>query len=233
MKLIEFIDVPLSEDEILTLDGRVNDKAQSFVDHVKQKRTYIGLTTYEQEVLASAQDRGALDYSIRQIDSCPLCDKKTTYVKYKSGYNKGRANYDKPIHVRGYSFNDGFITIKGYSSLGFCIDCGQVIENHVVDYILTHDLHNQLARDERSKYLREDSRNCYKCNAHIWEFDMGLSPTLMDVGYYYSKCSECGAEAGLFVAHKTNKAFRVVPISSVIKRGTCYQRSKEDASATK
>lgn len=221
-------EIELEDDEILLLDGKVNEKAQELINEVKQFRKYInsGHILYA-EIIAAAEKQAELRYTHRTILHCEMCNKSAKYPIYKSGRNKGKENRNKNrIRMFGTTFMDGFVTIDGYSKWGFCKECGEKAIKAITDYIKTNDLHIQLPRE--SKWIKEEKRECFNCKEKIWEFDMGLNRTLIGDGNYYAICNKCGAESNVFGGtHHSTRKVRAVEASTLKKVGNCWQRREE------
>lgn len=198
-------DVNLTDDEIIALDGKVNDKAQQKVDYVKSVHEHDSLgNILAQEILVDSLKQNYISVRNRELTSCGNCDVRTTYAVFKSGPRKGEQNRNKPRPVYGMSFNDGFIIITGYSSRGLCKDCGNKMKQLLQDYILENDLPIEIGYSLKdTRYLKEEERQCFKCEKPMWQFDMGTHPTMMGGGYYHATCPHCNAQSlGFGPSHK-------------------------------
>ena len=215
-------EISLSDEEILLLDGRVNESAQEVINYVKKIDEFadVGDRVYA-EIIVQALSKGELNISYRDISRCS-CGRTTEYRKITRGRNRGKLDFDHPIRIRGISFMDGFVVINGHSEFGFCQGCGEKAKQAILNYIKVHDL--PIQTDKESDWIKEDAKICRGCKEQIWEFDMGLEYTIMGDGRYYSKCPKCGAEGGLFASHDSAKKFRMVRKSELRQVKNCWQR---------
>jgi len=227
--------IELEDEEILMLDGIVNEKAQELVNEVKQFRKHLksGHILYA-EIITEAEKLAKLKYTTRYLDHCMMCNKRSEYPTYKSGRNKGKRNTNKNrTRFYGISFMDKFVIMEGYSKWGFCDKCGFEALEKIKNYIRKNDLHIEMdGEGENNKWIKEEERECFNCKEKIWEFDMGLERTLMNDGYYYAGCNKCGAETTMLgkTHHSTGKV-RAVEASTLTRAKNCYQRAKSASPA--
>jgi DNA-directed RNA polymerase subunit RPC12/RpoP len=188
-------DVPLTDAEILLLDGKVNTAAQAVVDTVKGEQSFMDVGhPLIAKIIQAAVAAGKLQWRHDDSPLCELCRRKTSYPVYKSGYKKGQPNRDKPIRVpMMVPYVGDFIRGHKEYELDFCTQCNSDL--HIIErtenYIREHELPVELDKD--SLFALEDQYKCYQCGALVWEFDMGLLRAMLE-GYYYGKCPHCGAE---------------------------------------
>lgn len=215
-------DISLSDEELLLLDGKVNETAQEVINYVKKIDEFadIGDRKYA-EIIVQALSKGELGISYREISRCS-CGRTTEYRKITRGRRRGELDFDHPIRIYGVSFMDGFVTIKGHSAFGFCQECGEKAKIAILNYIKVNDLPIQTGTE--SNWIKEDAKICHNCKELIWEFDMGLEYAIMGDGRYYSKCPKCGADGGLFASHASAKKFRMVRRSELKQIKNCWQR---------
>jgi len=220
--------IELTDDELLLLDGKVTITAQKIIDEIKEIRSFedIGNNLYA-EIVKLAKDRGKLTYTHRELSNCATCNKRTTYPIFKSGRRKGEQNINKPRNFFGISFMDGFVLMRGYSSKGFCSECGEKALKTITNYIRDNNL--QIELQTNTNYVKEHEKKCLNknCSQLIWEFDMKLERTIMGDGYYYSQCPICNTKGGLFNNHELTHNFRMVKIEELEKHGNCWQRQME------
>ncbi len=224
--------IELEDEEVLMLDGIVNEKAQELVNEIKQFRKHLksGHILYA-EIITEAEKLAKLEYTFRHLDHCMMCNTRSEYPTYKSGRNKGQRNTNKHrVRFYGVSFMDGFVRMEGYSKWGFCEECGNKALEEIKNYIKKNDLHIEMRGEEENKWIKEEERECFNCKEKIWEFDMELERTLMNDGYYYAGCNKCGAETTIFgkTHHSTGKV-RAVEASTLTRAKNCYHRSASPA----
>ena len=220
--------VTLSDEELLILDGRVNGKVQQMIDTLKAEQGYLDIG---HPFLAKVVQRAVSENQLRlqhgtKLSHCPICDKYKTYAKYRSGPNRGMQNYDRPIYLYGTAFNQGFVVTLGQPELAICGDCAKEGVPKIVDYILDHNLAVELRNDERSRFVREEQRQCFACQEMMWQFDMALEPAIME-GFYHATCPHCGATHNPFgTAHKVTGEYRAVPVETLMKRNGQWARKE-------
>jgi len=205
--------INLSLDDLLKLDGNVEEAAQKVIDEAKKESSYGFDLPVMNEILKQAEKQGKLTWSHKQINSCDYCDKKRDYYVYprsSRNHRKGDKNYDKPIYYRGIKFNEGFIVFKGMGDM--CWDCctKHKVKERLIDYIINNDLKVQVMKNDYKpgKYLKDDIRICFDCGEEILESQMSKERTLMGDGYYPSGCPKCGAKSIPFgPSHKTSNKF--------------------------
>jgi hypothetical protein len=218
-------EVKLTNQELLLLDGKVNEVAQKVVNEVKEIMKYADIgDEMLAEIISLALKKGELTRNHREISECRKCGKHKTYKTITRGRKKGKLAYDHPLYVWGRTYLDGFVTIKGYSPFSYCDECTKEVEHTLIDYIKINDLPIQLSDTEG--WQKENAKICMYCGEKIWEFDMGLEYTLMADGRYYSECPKCKTKASLFQSHKSTKEFRMVRASELKRVKNCWQRIK-------
>ena len=215
--------IRLTDAELLLLDGKVRPAVQAVVDEAKAASACgIGDTTFA-EIIRRATVEGKLTERRRYIGTCRGCDATTTYVKFQKGRNRGQTDWKRPIKVYGTSFMDGIVTMENHSSFGYCHKCEIDASNRIHKYIIDHDLPIELPGKD-SKWVKEAKLTCRECKKEMWEFDMGLSPTMMGDGFYYSKCPHCSAQSSLFQHHDHTPEKRAVEIKTLTNHKGCWQR---------
>lgn len=216
-------EISLTDNELLLLDGKVNQEAQATIDYVKKIDAYsdIGNRIYA-EIIVNALAKGELKITYRDISDCPVCGAKTEYRTMTRGRNRGKKDYDHPIRLWGVSFLDGFVVVKGHSKFGFCRECGEKAKSAILAYVKEHDL--PIRTENESDWIKEEAMICRGCKELIWKFDMGLEYTIMGDGRYYARCPKCGEEGGMFAMHEHTKQFRMVRKEELTKVKNCWQR---------
>jgi hypothetical protein len=205
--------VELTYDELLLLDTKVNDTAQSVIDVAKKEQGYGFDFPIIGQILQKSESLGSLNWSYESITHCSYCDKTYDYYKHKrSGryHRKGEPDHKRPIHYSGVKFNPGFIRFSGYGDM--CTDCmskHKVIEQ-LIDYILDYDLKIEIRKNDYkpTKYKKDPMRICNNCGAEMYESEMGRRPVLMGGGTYPATCPHCKTEGGIFNTHKTTNKYR-------------------------
>lgn len=156
--------------------------------------------------------QGVFSYRSKQIRFCPICERAGSYLKYKSGRNKGLSNFNKPTYLNGYKFNEGFITIQGYGDI--CRDCENkhsVIKT-VASYILEQNLPVELKNNKETNYRKDPIQICFQCNKEMQTSKMGKLDAIMG-GTYPGRCPNCGAKEMLFGAsHKSTDKYVMVRV---------------------
>jgi len=202
------IRVDLTDEELLLLDGKCSSATQIAVDSAKTRGTLVGLSEPLREmvtkIVEAGKKEGKLTYCYSSCSWCAGCGKRAGYVKYKSGRNKGRDNYDKPLSISGIEFNRGIVSVQNHISAGGCSDCVKQILPHVKELVshLPIELPECL-RGERV-YKKFKNRKCLKCGWLGHEGQMRDVQALMG-GYFKGGCPNCPAENG-FMRSEINLA---------------------------
>lgn len=200
----------LSYMELLILDGKVTDRAQSVIEMAKQENSIGFDLPIMNEIILKSLKLGTFSWRLKSITSCPYCDKKHTYHKYPRDsrtHRKGDFNYDKPMYYSGIAFNERCVTIKGLGDM--CTDCNAKfqVRERIISYILKHNLPIQITNDERNKYIKDPIRICWDCGKEMQESQMGKLPAVFG-GYYPGECPNCKAKSMPFgKSHKITDRF--------------------------
>ncbi len=214
--MLKQYEVKLNLNELLLLDGKVNEKAQSIIELAKKESMFGFELPVMNEILRKSEEIGTLKWTYKSIRSCSYCDKKYDYHTYpRNGryHNKGDKNHDKPIYYSGIKFNEGFVTIQGHGDM--CNECcnKHKVKEQLIDYIIDNDLKIQIQKNDYKvgKYLKDDIRICWNCNEEMQESQMGRDNTLMGDDTYPSKCPKCDAKSSAFGnSHKTTNKFAMI-----------------------
>lgn len=207
-------DVDLTYNEIILLDGKVNEKVQKTINTAKMEKGFGFDNPSVNEALAEAMNTGKLTWRYKQISNCEYCGKKRDYYTYARDsryHRKGEKNHDAPKYYSGMKFNEGFVTMQGYGDM--CTDCFEKYKKAMIDYIIDNDLPIEIQKNDYkiTKYLKDPICICYKCGKEMRESEMGRHSTMMGNGDYPSKCPHCGAES-LFLgnSHKPTDKFVMI-----------------------
>jgi len=219
--------VKLEAEELVRLDGKVNDKAQAVVDMAKTditiKQKYEHLSENETamiaRIIATAQEKGRLTYSRVPIRSCPCCKANKGYHKYPRSsryHRKGDPNHDRPILISGYDLDQGFVTMKYTIFVGYCDDCASRITPVLQDMLSTVRAEIPKALGG-SHYKRFDKKRCDACGWEGHEGEMIKLRTVLGDGKYPGECPTCGKQNRPFgpLRIKTISGFALVPIEEM------------------
>jgi hypothetical protein len=204
----EYRSYTLTDELAALLDGKGDEKLQASVNAAKERLAarakFSELTDRESglvaELVTLAKTDGILTYRFVDVSLCRVCGKSKTYVPYKSGGNRGRPNYDRPIYLRGIDFKESFITFKGSPGLGACTDCVEKLKPVILSELAS--IEAQLPRGltgEEPKFKRWSIMRCSKCGWEGPEGKLRLGTAIMG-GNYHSQCPSCNAENG-FMNH--------------------------------
>lgn len=194
--------VTLTFEELMLIDGKVNDEAQKVIDSTKEAhriQTASGLTESEarmvQKIVASSRGELRLSFYFENIKDCPCCGRKDGYwpVRRTSKYKRrGQPDYDNPKLIRGYSINPGFVSIKHYISLGFCESCKDRVMPHILEALKDDQIEvNEKLSGVPPKFKRHRNRRCKKCEWAGHEGEMIWAQTLMGDGKFPAYCPTC------------------------------------------
>jgi hypothetical protein len=215
-------DVNLTDDELLLLDGQCSPAVQAEVEIAKDKRALVGFAKvsgddaeFISRILAEAREQGRLDYRRLLLRHCPICKAMPGYKIYKSGPNKGRENYDKPLYLGGVDLAHRFVHVTGHAARGCCVNCWQRIQP-----VLAAQLVGVRAAipaeisGEKPRFARYARKKCEKCGWIGHDGQLGKLRTLLGDGYYPGKCPACGAENHAFTVANivTLEGFEVVEV---------------------
>ena len=204
---------PLSFDEALILDGRVNEKLQAIIDTMKAEAA-IGLpvaTANGVIRLALKAGRLRIVYKGFGVRFCPQCDRFAGYAKYpRNGKNhcKGDTNLGKPLSFPSYKFSVGG---------SVCQECSD--EHGIVDMIISHIIDNDLqielqARGAKTRWVKDDQQQCLKCKETMFESEMKRLHAVMGQGTYPGGCPHCGAKSLPFgPSHENTHDYRMIRVS--------------------
>lgn len=191
----------LTDAEMLAIDGLV-PRIQPEVEKAKARLALTqqieGLNSEQVALLHGlierAQTAGRLKLCYDSLKYCKACGSQAGYAKYKSGRNKGRDNHKKPLMMAGVDFSDSFIRFAGYTSLGCCTTCWNLIKPELVKRLA--DVKAEIPESitgtpSRFKWFK--NRHCTRCDWTGSEHEMKQLPAVMG-GWYPGRCPNCSAE---------------------------------------
>lgn len=205
----------LNDDQLLLLDGNADEKMQAVIDGIKLARANGADIPLVGKVLAEAQQAGWLRIIQSRGRFCSLCGKSAgyaTYPRHGRHHRKGDKNYDRPLSMAGVCFESSCVTIKDHIDCCSACDKERGISAAIVNLIVSKELPIELLNDPRGLFRKDDQRKCCKCEALIYESEMGKLQTLMGDGYYPGVCPRCGAKSLPFgwEHHSSTGKFRMV-----------------------
>jgi hypothetical protein len=204
----------LTDDQLLLLDGKADEKMQPVIDGIKLARSCGADVPLIGEVIAKAQEAGWMRIMKGYGRWCGVCGKSAGYALHtRNGryHRKGDKNHDKPLNMAGVSFESSCITIRDH--IDCCSECDtkKGISAAIINLIVSQELPIEIRNNERNLFTKDDERECWKCKAIIYESEMGKLQTLMGDGYYPGKCQKCGAESLAFGRnHRSTGKFRML-----------------------
>lgn len=201
----------LSEDEVLLLDGKVNEDVQKSIDKIKSRRSIENTLDIPEkykkfvaEKIRVATDTQELRFTQGcKLSSCNICGKKKTYRTYTRNtkyHRKGEPNYDRPIDVYGVN-------------LGCCSSCWKEVRPYLGKAL--EGVEAEISKTITGKdpeYKKYANIECSVCGWEGHEGEMGMLPALMG-GSYRGKCPKCGAKNIVFVTKiKRTKGYTLVKV---------------------
>lgn len=190
--------ISLTYEELLLIDGKCSEKAQSIVDKAKTEYSF-GLDAVCNEILAQSMKTGKLTWCGVDIACCDTCDTKPrgyyTYPRSGRYHRKGEKNLDRPFKYSGIKPNQGFVIMEGIS--GICRECWyNVYLPKLVKYIIENDLPIEIQKNDiaQTKYKRDDIRICKKCGYEMRENEMGRMRCWFGDGTYPATCPKCNSD---------------------------------------
>jgi hypothetical protein len=145
----KYYDIDLAYNEIILLDGKVNEKAQKVIDTAKLEQGFGFDNPAINKALAESINSGKLTWRYKQISNCEYCVKKRdyyTYTRSSRNHYKGDKNYDSPKYYSGMKFNEGFVTMQGYGDM--CTECFDKYKKEMIDYIIENDLPIEIQKND-------------------------------------------------------------------------------------
>lgn len=190
----------LTDEEAVTLDGKVSDKEQTKVDAAKSRLALrspdvpVGVTNLIADALSSAKEKGELGFCrLNDMTRCGACGKTAEYARYKSGYRKGEKNLSRQIKFRGIDLDTSFVRIAGYAGVGCCLDCWADVQPLLTASLV--GVKAQLPAMLRTKgepvYKKYRHRKC-SCGWTGHDGQMRYELTIFGDGWFPSRCPSCG-----------------------------------------
>lgn len=218
--------VTLSDEECALLDGRVGEKAQAVVDAAKARlaarEAYSGLApllaALVADVLTEATTHGRLTYQHTRIRYCHYCERGGGYVHFKSGRNRGMADYKRPLTLDAVEFAYRFVRIERSVAVGACGECVASALPTIREALrgVRAELPEPLRIEGEPTYKHYDRRTCKSCGWTGHEGLMGRLPALMG-GTYPGICPQCKSEQKIMGRTQFDSAdgFDVVEVAAV------------------
>ena len=199
--LSELFTVRLTAAELALLDGQCRAEVQADVESAKMALALAdsdltpGQRKLVAEAVAEATKHGLLVYRGKWITSCSVCGKQGVYARYKSGRNRGRENYDKPLGFNGIELAERFVTMRGHASLGGCDECVSKVRTTLVEALrsVRAELPENLRSTDSPRFKRYASAECTSCGWTGHEGQMTPVRALFE-GYYPGGCPKCCAK---------------------------------------
>ncbi len=200
----------LTDDELVVLDGKCGEELQQEVDKAKKRiaarSEFPELLNEESAFIASlvaeANQYGRLIFSRESIRTCKICGKNGgCAVRTRNGrhHRKGDKNYDKPLYLAGLEFAYRFVTMKGYPSLGCCVDCWNKIKPFAAKSLAeVKAVIPEAITGFPPRFTYQSNMRCLSCGWEGHEGQMIHEPTIMGNGTYPARCPKCNALNSLF-----------------------------------
>lgn len=221
--------VTLTNEELLLLNGEVNDEVQKEINKARARLADIAAllpaTTdvltenqiaFISSALEEARTKGQLSLRRTRINKCGVCGSRGGYATYKRSsryHRKGEPNYDKPLTLYAIELAERFIRFKGHATVGCCNECFKIIQPHLKTALagIRAQLPEELT-DEPERYKRYRNQRCKGCGWEGHEGEMGPLQTLMRDGHYPGQCPACGVKSLPFgpTVFETTKGFSIV-----------------------
>lgn len=215
--------VHLSDEVLLLLDGKADDKTQSLIESVKRRiemSKRLQLVTPDQAAFISgvvdyAKANGILRLQYTRASRCGVCKRFGGYKKFKTGPRRGRDNYDRPILLSGIQMSAGFVLFKDTFNLGCCDECWSVVKAPLLE-----ELSNVQAELPEGltgvppKFKKYNNRKCNNCGWTGSERLMRKERTLMGDGWYPAYCPQCSSKNPIFgpTIIESASGFEIYPV---------------------
>lgn len=190
-------EIKLEKDELLSLDGKVNEKAQSLIDRIKRidivsqgKNLDEPSAAFLVDVLDVVEKERRIIHRHCGVAKCRICKAGAIPIPYKSGPRKGEAKDYR--NLAGVELADSFISMKGYPKLGACRSCVDRLMPTIIEAIEGLEV-EVCVPGATKKFVRSRNRKCTKCGWEGCENQMTQERTMMGDGYYPCGCPSCGA----------------------------------------
>ncbi|NIN36606.1 MAG: hypothetical protein GTO60_16545 [Gammaproteobacteria bacterium] len=196
--------VSLTDDEILLLDGRCDERIQKKIDIVKMQQRYNIAAPDEYKpiiarILEKAERTGILSYSRgRHVRRCDACDKAAgyaTYTRTTKYHRKGDPNFNRPLAFYAHS-------IAGFE---ICNDCFSRLEQH-----LLRNLDGIQAEVSHHLTGHSSALLCFTnviCNECQWAGHEGELKSLPVAFGGDAKCPRCGSTNQQIIGGKVARVY--------------------------
>ena len=186
--------VSLTDNEMLLLDGKCSDKVQKDVNAAKNRLSFqdrvdapAGVAALVADIVGVAHNKGRLQYRIRKLRTCRVCDKNAGHAKYTRNakwHRKGDLNYDRPLSFSGVDCEPTSSTIKGRANFGCCYECWKVVKSILVDELknIKAEIPEEISGIP-SKWKHYPKKRCLKCEWEGHEGQLGELPAWMGGTY--------------------------------------------------
>lgn len=224
--------VNLTDEELVLLDGKCSSEVQESVNSAKSRFASIAsmpdvnpeLAKWIADSVEYAKKKGRIRFCFTDLRSCPICKTHSGYyvhARTTRNHRKGEVDTGRPKYRQGVDLSDDFVIIKGYPSVGCCMDCWVTAKT-----LLAKALDGTFLEIPEGisgvtpVYKRENRRKCKTCGWEGHEGEMGKLPALME-GYYPGQCPKCGAKETIFTTQ-----FDHLPGFSIVHNGQeVYRRA--------
>jgi hypothetical protein len=213
----------LTDEELVFLDGHCSAKIQAEVDAAKQRLAVkVQLTgmpdneaTFIARVVEEARTNGILVHYRGYLRHCDVCNAYMTYVKYKSGRQKGRDNPKKPIKLWGVELAERFVYVHEHATVGCCLRCLDKLTPALKAALAEIRAELPPSLCDVQHYKKYKLMHCIMCDWRGHEGLMGKLPALMG-GWYFGACPACPAKNTPFgpTLIETEKGFEVVEVAA-------------------
>jgi hypothetical protein len=215
--------VELVAQELLLLDGKCGIETQKIVDLAKQAASFgeSPQAKFAAQVVEFAKANGAVDFVNTSLSYCSVCGETAGYAKHKRStqyHQKGSNNTAKRLYLPGIDFKKrGFISVKGYSSLGCCLSCLETAKLMILSGLEGVQVEIPERFSGKSPIYKKYEKVKCSCGWEGHEGEMKKLPTLMGDGSYPGECPSCGKRNGMFVTNIERTGDFVVISNSDLK----------------
>lgn len=212
--------VRLTDDELVLLDGKVADKAQSEVNAAKrrisQRADYLAVAQSDliATMLQKVDEYGELRWINKPLSACRLCGRDDGYRLFKSGQRKGQPDYKHRKTFAGIDMDPSFVSIQHTAFLGGCLACMADLLPHLRTALdgVPVDAPASLLGPDSPRWKKRRNRTCKSCGWTGHEGQMIQERTLMGDGWYPARCPECKAGGGFSRGIEHGDGFVLEPV---------------------
>jgi hypothetical protein len=193
--------VRLADHELALLAGKCRPQVQAEVDaalaRISAAARYDlphGLAGLIANIVTEASQTGVVTFRPERVRYCTWCKKDGGYYIYKKGYQKGRANYDKPLYFGAVEFAVRFVSVQNHVSVGACDGCIHTLLPDLKAALadVRAELPKRLQSEGAPLWKRHDNMSCNACGWTGHAGEMGQIRALMGGGTYPGICPSCG-----------------------------------------